>query len=711
MNHIVLLKNLLGLLKLGDYEIANEALLLKAANWTLNSNSFQFSEYKAEALKPILATLNNKNSTDQYLKPEPLSIKVSMPLKEKPDALTHFKDLKNALNKSSDENLLTTLEIFGSTLSVNAQYDDISLFDFIKTTVGIAACLQVGNGKLRLAGGGISGIQTYLYEIISKNAAKLLKGRSFYIQLLVDSALNELISDFDLSPCHVVYSSGGGFYVFMPDIDDLNDRFKTFSKKISESIYAKHKIALAIDLAMTDVFDEKAEVNVIWSGLFQKIGNLKYKRFENNDALFDDFFEKVEQGGINEKDPITNEEFDIDTDGKPIKVKLHEADDAKDANTIWVKPFTKSQIDLGRNLQKANFLINSSEKINGNTKKLFQGPFDTFHYLVEENTIGALAISINKIETGNPFIFYGGNKFPIHDNGDIKSFDELTENKDFSRLAILRMDVDDLGSIFSDVDKIKSKQYGLNWVRYVAVSRNLDLFFKGYLNELKLEIDPENETSVIIYSGGDDLFIVGRWDTMIAFAEAIYTKFKAWTNGTLTISGGLEILPRKFPIMQGAKMTAKSELKAKRHSIIVNDLRLEKNTITILGKSLNWEYEFTIVKELQEKLYDMITNKKYDKSIIHKIISHADAQFDYQHRKTSPRWMWIFAYDFSQIISRLPDEKNHLKPFLNQLKTASITNQYKGEKIKGSYPFLQLLQLAARCAELRNRANFTKNSI
>ena len=57
--------------------------------------------------------------------------------------------------------------------------------DFIKMSVGIAECLKNGNGNLRLAGGSLSGIQSYLYEIVSKNAARLLKGRSFYIQTCI----------------------------------------------------------------------------------------------------------------------------------------------------------------------------------------------------------------------------------------------------------------------------------------------------------------------------------------------------------------------------------------------------------------------------------------------------------------------------------------------------------------------------------------------
>jgi CRISPR-associated protein Csm1 len=708
------------------------SLLEKAAKWALNALDTEGSllgRYQPVALRPVLATLKG-NQTHQFRKAETLSIDLEMPQPEKPDLTAYFSQLKRELQANLDNHLLlTTLERWGSTLAVNERYNDISLFDFIRTTVGIALCLEKGNGQMRLIGGGISGIQPYLYEIISKNAAKLLKGRSFYVQLLVDSLMNETLEAFDLSDCHVIYASGGGFYVFIPNTSDVEDRFKEFSKSMSEAIYKKHKMTLPLDLALTDVFDASKPVNEIWEGLFQQLEKLKYKRLNNSTVLLDAFFDKVEQGGTREKDPITNEEFDIDDKGKPQKIRLHEGDDANDPNTVWVKPSTKQQIDLGKDLRHANYwLISDKEKIEGLGKATIKDPFDKYHYLEEFDThlsADATVFALNETSTKFSFAFYGGNKFPINEDGYAKAFDELIDNKDFKRLGILRMDVDGLGSIFSDADKIKSSTYGLNWTRYVAVSRSLDHFFKGYLNKLQQIIEEKlnaKETSVIIYSGGDDLFLVGRWDTVLALAEAIYEKFDKWTNGVLTISGGLELLPAKFPIMQGARLTADAEKKAKKHKYPVyteGSPLGEKNALTFLETPLSWQHEFDLVNQLQETLYNFIESPKsntglsekgLDKSIIGKINIHAEAQRIYlekkaQNKPASPQWMWLIAYDLSQVRDRLPKDATNAKAFIDELKNASVSNRYAGEKIKSNYPFLQLLQLAARWAEMRYRSN------
>ena len=100
-------------------------------------------------------------------------------------------------------NLLTkyTTNIPSSTIHL----PDVSLYDHLKTTAAFAVCLydyvtfnKKDNIKLKhdekpylLIAGDISGIQDFIYDIISKNAAKNLKGRSFYLQLLTESIIKK----------------------------------------------------------------------------------------------------------------------------------------------------------------------------------------------------------------------------------------------------------------------------------------------------------------------------------------------------------------------------------------------------------------------------------------------------------------------------------------------------------------------------------------
>ena len=140
-------------------------------------------------------------------------------------------------------------------------------------------------------------------------------------------------------------------------------------------------------------------------------------------------------------------------------------------------------------------------------------------------------------------------------------------------IGALRMDVDNLGNMFSSID---------NLVLLSACSRVLNIFFKVYLNKIcfdrKTDILKKSEAVdrvwgnpgrnvSIIYAGGDDLFIVGAWDDTIELAFDIQQAFERFTNGRLVkdggISGGLTLHQPKFPLYQMARLSAESEAYAK----------------------------------------------------------------------------------------------------------------------------------------------------
>ena len=87
------------------------------------------------------------------------------------------------------------------------------------------------------------------------------------------------------------------------------------------------------------------------------------------------------------------------------------------------------------------------------------------------------------------------------------------------------------------------------------------MFFKYYINSIlrgnpqvgrfRLRGKPEDERGrkvIIIYSGGDDIFMAGQWANVIEAAADIYRAFRRYTAGTLTLSGGICIHALKYPI-------------------------------------------------------------------------------------------------------------------------------------------------------------------
>ena len=153
----------------------------------------------------------------------------------------------------------------------------------------------------------------------------------------------------------------------------------------------------------------------------------------------------------------------------------------------------------------------------------------------------------------------------------IKNFDELGESaKGVKKIAVLKMDVDDLGKIISR--GIPEGRRTLS--RYATLSRFMNHFFKNcirliakrdkqILNILKdrklpkLFEDGNERNVVVVYSGGDDLFIVGSWNDVFEMAfeiRELFGEYVGW-NPNLTISAGFVIFDPKYPLYRMASIT------------------------------------------------------------------------------------------------------------------------------------------------------------
>src|SRR5690625_7944926 len=104
---------------------------------------------------------------------------------------------------------------------------DISLYVHLKTTAAIAVCLHDSEqieeyGKLpetfdglkeeeknrfALLVGDFSGIQKFIYQLTSKGAAKTLKGRSYYLNLMKYMVVNNIYSIFIIQTVSFLYTT------------------------------------------------------------------------------------------------------------------------------------------------------------------------------------------------------------------------------------------------------------------------------------------------------------------------------------------------------------------------------------------------------------------------------------------------------------------------------------------------------------------------
>jgi CRISPR-associated protein Csm1 len=667
--------------------------------------------------------------------------------------------IHSANDKVLAETLLFTLHKYGTVLP-SCVGEEISLYDYARMKASIAICLShfdmndLPEKPLLMVGGDVGGIQDYIYDIVSKNASKNLKGRSYFIQLLVDTILHKVLKDLDLYQTNIVFGSGGKFFLLAPNIDAVKTKLETIELAISKSLFTQFKTTLTLflssqELSLKTLLEDK-NIGTYWKRLYASLNKKKRQKFS---FLFNDlennFFDPSELGGLQVRDTITNEEIGRDDETFIIKGAIPKIATAIEieAGINLLSRTSYEQIMLGFLLKSEMYRISGDEDIDiqlpasdiyRDNRKYTPLSIGVSHYILNDNkfTINSLKPTPDHILTVNDYSFlkksstslihgfeyYGGNDYPKIDVMDgsyqltvSKTFSEMAgmseEERDyvvpfqetkFKRFGVLRMDVDGLGNVFSSV----FEGYG-SLSHYASLSRHMDWFFKGYLNTIWNETTERRENTQIIYSGGDDLFLVGKWDLIIEFAERIREDFTAWTcnNPQLSISGGIAVVTAKFPISKSAIMAGDAEDKAKDY---IFDGK-QKNSITIFGETLNWDIEYKITKDLKDTIcrLSQMNSKPLPTTFIYKI----NGFYEIANRQNNLTWRWQMAYDLKRLTERSKGN-NAVVDFLEEIikwsmthiippsVSAAFTEDLRTKKIN----FFKLLNLAAIWAsyELRN---------
>ncbi|MCI7223609.1 MAG: type III-A CRISPR-associated protein Cas10/Csm1, partial [Fusobacterium sp.] len=213
--------------------------------------------------------------------------------------------------------------------------------------------------------------------------------------------------------------------------------------------------------------------------------------------------------------------------------------------------------------------------------------------------------------------------------------DLVKKSKGIERLAVLRADVDNLGSLFQTGfvnNKLEEPYKYITLSKSVVLSRYLSDFFKRKINlilEKKNAANSKNEifknycsvinqsneegrNIVIVYSGGDDVFAIGTWNDIIEFSVDLRNAFKEFTNGKITLSAGIGFFTENFPVYQMAERTGDLEKKAKSYPT--------KDAVALFGEERSKELEHVyswdefIDKVLYEKYVYLKSKITFDES-------------------------------------------------------------------------------------------------
>ncbi len=275
-----------------------------------------------------------------------------------------FKFIQADSYKAFSETLLNLLFKYAGCIPASTiNFPDVSLYDHSKMTAALAVCLydygqeaDKNQNPFLLIGGDVSGIQPYIYQIVSKYAGKNLKGRSFYLRLLTDAVVKYILKELNLFQANAIYNSGGSFYLIAPNTLFVQKKLEQIVETIEQKMFQTHGVTLflaldSIELSKDALMCRNGEnLSKGWERLFQKRDQRKNRKFSSLVAAnYADFFE-----------PLS---FGIDTD-KIIGEGISPEEKVRTVDEIGlVKELTYQQIELGKRLRDSNILAVSQGEV------------------------------------------------------------------------------------------------------------------------------------------------------------------------------------------------------------------------------------------------------------------------------------------------------------------------------------------------------------
>lgn len=615
--------------KVSDYAyIANFADTIAAKMDRRKKDDGTLIQTKVKALDSIFNILNGNNeklvyNAEQITKNGRINYPVAKGNISNDVLEKAKKDFEHVLkNSNSNEELVSKLLIaveknlsFVPAAITDEKVNDISLFDHLKMTAAIASSVirYMNENKITdfktlldkesdfmnekmflLYSMDVSGIQDFIYTIASQKVLKGLRTRSFYLEIVIEHCIDTLLERAGLTRANLIYSGGGHAYIILPNTEGIKEILVEYEKQINDWFMEYYRTDLYIASGYSECSansfcnEPSGSYKEIFAEVSKKISDKKMKRYSSDVIKYLNSIEQKDGSReckvCHRVDRLTKEDkceicTGIENISKDIlNRELFAVVEDKISESCLPLPFGYNLVALRK--EEADKL----EK-NGKIKRIY---------------------AKNNLDIDDSYI-----KIWVGDyhNGD--DFSTLANSASgIKRLAVMRADVDNLGQAFvSGFENSKSKnsdQY-VTLSRTATFSRKLSMFFKLHINEILANgeftmssaKEAGNRNALIVYSGGDDLFVIGSWDDIVEFSVDLSRKFKKFSQNTLTVSAGIDLYPEKYPVAVMAKKTGELEEISKGMD--------EKNAITIAREENSYKWKDLYEKVLGEK-YNIIEN-------------------------------------------------------------------------------------------------------
>jgi len=405
-------------------------------------------------------------------------------------------------------------------------------------------------------------IQNFIFdEVSTKYAAKTLRAKSAYVQILTKVLAYHVAEGIGLSKYAIISTHAGKFELLAPNSEEIVKGLEELQRELDQYFLQNHFGLTGVGLAW--------EAMSIADFLFKgdgKDGNL-YKRARERiaEAMEERKFQKF---GLGEQGFVLFE-IDEDLDNQNL-CDFCRKRKGRDREGYVICKSCRKFVDIGQALVKKPYMAISKERRKGDDIEIYEGYylhfFDNPSELKTQNDIAIFDIRsdgefrgfvkweldsyVARREAFQEYESFLQSKSEEYGKSDVLTLQELAalsvregiENgrreRGVEALMALKGDGDGMGSF------IRSSDVTDSFAKYNFFARMVDYYFSVYVPREHMG----KKALYTVFAGGDDMFVLGAWDDVIELAQRTRDDFVRFSGGRLTFSVGLVMNRANKPV-------------------------------------------------------------------------------------------------------------------------------------------------------------------
>lgn len=591
---------------------------------------------------------------------------------------------------------------------------DVSLYDHSKATAALAVALwryhlrhpcdedeavrkmadrtDWDTAKFLLIQGDFFGIQDFIFaegRQTNRQAAKLLRGRSFYVSLLMELAALKILEALALPSTSQIINAAGKFLIVAENSPETEERLKRVREELNqwflENTYGVAGIGLVWRAAgSNDFLKGKPSGKQSASGF----AGLMEKLFRDLEVA------KLQQFSLcGQASPVLPGEF-----SKPCQWQGNLPVDGKEDGESCA--LSRDQIKIGEHLTRKDWRILVLKAEDGaaiRTDNLALCELPVFGYRIaftgDEQQSGRFAELVSNgvlrrcwdyslPENMHDVLWQGYARRNINgyvprfgekdvqeegkyagaadeadavlpEGGGIKPFghiacedrQQLADGKWAGQVALttLKGDVDNLGNIFRRGLNNPERNQHYSFARMAALSRQMNSFFAVWL---PARCEEAYANTYTVFAGGDDFFMIGPWRSTQKLAGEIAARFRAYTaeNPEIHLSAGMVMTKPGYPVHALAEAAEEALSEAKRHD--------GKNAAHLFKETVSW-HDWARLEGAEDRIdalaedYALSTGYLYS---LFSLIDLAESEVGETKRPEASLWRSKLAYRTARML-------------------------------------------------------------